>query len=254
MINIKYFFLFALSASLYSSENISAESLTDKEVEFAWDAHHVLIKPNILGMLAIIFKQAGFKVAKAAAAFGYEHVLYCVNGTSRRTHQLVRDLCSLQQRNPGATGKDYQKIIDAYDSDLGAVAEKMAASWVINPGMQELIEELHELGYVQRIATNMASEEYKNIADEHPHFFKYIDGGLTVDIEETPIVRKPSLDYFNRYHEKYNADRTKTIIFSDDNTLYAQAAAQTGMIGITFKNAEQARAELRNMGIPLKQL
>jgi len=125
--------------------------------------------------------------------------------------------------------------------------------WEPMEGMAQLIKELNDLGYTQRIATNANTPRYKKLVAQNANILGYLDGGLTVNRYESPVVRKPSQQYFERYCELYNSDRIKKIIFIDDKAANVAAAQRSGMIGIVFQDVKQLRMDLRALGIPVQE-
>jgi len=245
--------LLALNLTIVAPNDYTRLSnISPDTIEFAWDAHEVLLKPNVPQMVGILLKNASFKVAKMSTLLAYDYARYFLHGHVGSTYRLMSDIYTLIKRNPGGTGEEYKIILDVYDPSLWSVAEQMAAAFYPMPGIEELLQELKHLGYTQRIATNMGPNDYKNLAKKYPTLFNNLTGGLTVDFNEKPIIRKPSLDYFNRYYERYNPDHKKTIIFIDDNELNVKAAQETGMIALVFKNIKQLRTDLKKLGLPIK--
>jgi len=245
-------YLSLLATIPFCISGVEFQKALPETVELAWDCHQVLIKPNIPEMAAIFIKKAGIKSIKITTVLGYEYVRYCLGGCEGTTLKLMRDIHKLVKRQPGATGQEYDLLIAAYDESLLPVSREMAAAWVPIKGMPELIKELDELGYTQRIATNMGAVDYEDLVKKHPELFKYLKGGLTVDAFEDPVVRKPDAAYYDRYHERYNNDRAKKVIFTDDNKHNIVGANQSEMTGILFKDAQKLREALKGLGIPLK--
>lgn len=228
------------------------DNISPDAIEFAYDGHDTLIKRNTFEMASILAKKAPLKLSKIATLYTYEYIRYYLTNSIGPTLKLLWDIRALLKREPGATGQEYKTIIDAYDKTLWTIAQEMAAAYDPIAGMQELLEELHQRGYTQRIATNMSAQDYENLVKKHPQLFKYLDGGLTVDATQQPIIRKPLPEYFEHYDHSYNADHAKKIIFIDDNILNVNAAQAHGMIGILFKSTEQLRRDLKALGIAIK--
>ncbi|MFA6066475.1 MAG: HAD-IA family hydrolase [Candidatus Babeliaceae bacterium] len=219
-------------------------------IEFAFDMHETLVTKNVSKMISVALKRAGVKVTKMAALLSYEYSRFKLDGQIRPTYKLYLDIYSLSKRPYGATFEEYKFLLDTYDPTLGPIAEEMASSFDAISGMEALLQELHALGYTLRIATNGGPTDYNNIAAKHLGLFGHLQDGLTVDITE-PEVRKPYPAYFKRYQDRYNQDNIKTLIFIDDNKLHVDAAQAAGMIGILFKNAQQLRNDLKQLGIAL---
>lgn len=223
----------------------------NKQIEFAWDIHDVLVRKNTAGMINILLAQNAHKTFPLIGRLGYNYVRYCCTGTVGKSQQMVYDVRQLLKK--GAVGEEYKKVIEKYDPALWAIAEKMAAEQYPIKGMPRLIQELNSLGYTQRIASNIGSHEIKNLQNRHAQLFGYFQEGKTVDYlgQGKQAVQKPSLEYFKQYMATYNPDGTKTIIFIDDRLDNVQAARTSGMVGIHFKNAKQLRQELKKLNIAI---
>lgn len=253
MKNFKVHFLLFLMPlyALYAQESINLQGIAPENIELAWDGHEVLVKPHILNMLHIGVIEGMPKVAQIIACLGFEAARYCWDGSKGQTGKLLYDIYNQLKTRPGVTAEEFKDILNAYDPSLWPLVEKMAAEHYPIKDMQEIVDELHALGYTQRMATNMGAQELKNIVQKNPTLFKNIDSGLTVDINVESPIRKPSQTYFNLYQSCFNPNGLKTIIFVDDKLKNVTGAQQCAMIGIHFKNAAQLRAQLKTIGIPL---
>lgn len=220
------------------------------KVEFAWDIHDVLVKKYIPGMIGIFIWNGGLKTTGLVGMLGFDYLRYACTGTVGKRQQLINDIRALLKK--GAVGEEYKALIEKYDPSLWAVAEKMAAEHYPVAGMPELIQELDALGYTQRVASNIGTHEVTNLNSKWP-MFSFFKGGKTVDYLTNPAaVKKPNPQYFIEYHDSYNSDRSKTIIFVDDQDKNTKAAQAEGMVAIQFKNTTQLRNELKELGIQLK--
>lgn len=216
-------------------------------VHFAWDVNDVLVSPSFLKM----FKIGGKEGCKIIASACGQYMCYCFTGKIGKEQQLLSDVCT--QISNGGTFETIQQLLRAYDSKIEALAQQVAAEQYLINGMAELIKELKELGYTQRLASNIGSNEIKLLQTKFPEVFSIFDGGKTVtyNADGTHSEKKPSLQYFQEYKQAYNADQALTIIFIDDKKKNVEAAAKEGFIALHFKNAEQLRADLKALGIPL---
>lgn len=241
------------------------DDCSPQSVEFAWDLHETLVmldKPAIAkAILNTVPTAAGFALLKLLVGMATDYPIYLATGKTGKHKQFLDSLRVLLDKSTVA--EEYFELIQDHDPRLRAPAEKMAACYKLVPGMLELLEELSSLGYTQRLASNIGDKsELTNIKERVPEVFKYLEGGKAVAYENrTCATRKPELTYYLEYQQQFNPDRTKTIIFVDDDPFHhhaptgpsnTQAAEQAGMIGITFKSCQQLRSDLKQLGIPLK--
>lgn len=254
-----------MASSMTAMDNGQLTDASPAKVEFAWDLHDTLLTMNKMGMAktflaSMISRQSALATAGFSGGLLFDYARYGITGTVGSRQNLILGIKDLLKK--GTVGEEYFTLIGNHDPALRAVAEQMACQFTPIAGMQEILSELTALGYKQRLASNIGGgKELENMKNKFPEIFKHIDGGKAVKYEniQNP-VKKPSLQYFTEYQDEFNADRTKTVIFIDDdpvskshperpaNTAVAQ---QAGMVGITFKNAEQLRTNLKNLGIAL---
>jgi HAD superfamily hydrolase (TIGR01509 family) len=251
MTHFKTFLAISLFVSALCAQKPELNTFASQSTEFAWDCHHVLLKPRIGSMIKIGILEGTPKVIGVAASLCYETVRYCLNGAPNSTYQLLAGIrTKLQTKN--VTAEDFKALLDNYDSTLWPIALKILSQYKVNTGMQEIVNQLHALGYMQRAATNMSVAEFGAACTQNPPLFEcFQDDNMTIQVCENNFPRKPSVHYFHKYQERFNADGVKTIIFIDDKLKNVEAARLAGMYAIHFKNAQQLRDELCAMGINL---
>lgn len=237
------------SGSLFCISEKS-QALNPQNCELAFDAHLTLVKPSKLSMARIGLTQGGPRLlAYIFSSLTLEVVKYPWKREGGKTCQLLGSIYKTlkQVKNPNI--EDFKAAFDAYDARLWPLAITMAAEHAPIDGMQELLDELHSLGYTLRIATNMSVAEYAAARQRNRELFSHFQGGVTVDVAQAGCPRKPSVAYFERYHELYNNDRSKSVIFVDDKEKNTRPAEQAGMIGIVYKDTRSLRTQLENLGI-----
>lgn len=248
--------LFVIGMVFFGTSSLLAVSaLEPHQVEFAWDIHDTVLEMNKTAMAKIFYQKIGpLKGFKMLGLLSYESIKHCLTGRNEPTYELIANIVKLLRQPHGTTNADYKKVIDLYDLSFWQVAEEMAACWDPIPGMAELIKELDELGYTQRVASNMGASDFQNLVAKYPSIFSCFKGGMTVNSEERPLVQKPLPTYFERYQNLYNADRKKIVIFIDDKLVNCNASEETGMRGIHMskKNVAALREKLKAQGIPLR--
>lgn len=219
-------------------------------IEFAYDMHETLVTRNLRVMIGLSWYYGARKAATLPFMLMYDYLRYMFDGRVRPAHKFVSNIYGLITNKTGTTLEIYKPMLEAYDPRLGILATKIAASYDAMPGMKELVQELAELGYTQRIATNGGPADYQFLAAKHAHTFGCFAEGLTVSVDK-PELRKPNIEYFCHYHERFNNDHTKTIIFIDDKQKNVDVANGAGMHGILFTSAQQLRKDLKKLGILL---
>ena len=242
-------------------------NVSPTNTEVALDLHDTLLAKNIKAMatvfLASLFsRKSSLATASFIGGLFFDYARYGITRTVGIRQNLVIGIRALLKK--GTVGEEYFKLIGNYNPALRAVAEDMATQFTIIPGMEALLQELTELGYTLRLASNIGGgSELENMKKKFPQLFQYLTGGKAVEYENVvELIKKPNIEYFNQYQAEFNPNGTKTIIFIDDDPvskshperpLNTAVAKQAGMIGITFKNAKQLRADLIKLGIKLKE-
>ena len=249
----KLFFTISLLTlpTLFAHEVQKLERVSSSDVEFAWDIHDVLVKKHVPSMVKTALVQGGLPLVKMTGSLIFDYTRYAFTGTVGAAQQLINDIKTVVQN--GGTGGSIQHVLKEYDPSLAVTAEKISAELYPIDGMPELITELNGLGYTQRIASNIGSQEVKALQAKHGALFEIFNGGKTVTYNNgVPSAKKPDAVYFQEYQDAYNADRTKTIIFIDDNIHNINAAAQEGFMAFHFTNVEKLRNDLKAAGIQLQ--
>lgn len=228
---------------------------TPIHVEFAWDLHDVIFKPNIGGMINTIMGMEGRKVLGLGFCLLGNYIQYGFTGKIGKTQQFILDM-KQSIKQSGGTGEAAYKVIAAYDSALVPVAREASAQMKVIKGMEEIIGALGTSGYTMRIASNIGATELVALKRHRPAIFRYVkDGKCLVYDNNGKIVgyRKPQVEYFTDFLETYiPADSHKLVIFIDDKRENVEAAVKAGMIGIHFINAPQLRNDLKALGFALR--
>jgi len=224
---------------------------TPNKIEFAWDLHDVVVKPSYPKMVTTAMYHGGFALTKLMGALIWDYTRYACTGTVGSAQQLIIDIKTAVKN--GGTGDTIQHTLNAYNPKLGVAACKVGAELYTIKGVPEIIYELDQLGYTQRIASNIGTEEVKWLVEKHSELFsKFKDGKTVTYVDGTPSTKKPSPNYFEEYNTSYNTDGLKTIIFIDDKLKNITGAKQVNnFVPVHFKNAEQLRADLKKLGVPL---
>lgn len=114
--------------------------------------------------------------------------------------------------------------------------------------IQETVEIFRELkqkpGLKTYALTNWSAETFP-VALERFEFLHWFDGRLVSGEEKT---RKPFPDIYQKLFNKFSIVPSQAV-FIDDNLRNVKAAEEHGMISLHFKNADELRNKLTEMGI-----
>lgn len=241
-----------MGLSLAVAQETPLVDATPNKVEFAWDLHDVVVKASYPKMAVSAIRHGGFDFAKLLGMLLFDYTRYACTGTVGSAQQLIIDIKTAVKN--GGTGDTIQHTLKAYNPALAVAARKVGAELYTVNGVPAIINELDELGYTQRIASNIGSEEVKALAEKYTELFAKFKEGKTVTYTEgVPSTKKPSPKYFEEYNTTYNADSAKAIIFIDDQLKNINGARQVEpFMPVKFDNAQQLRADLKALGIPLR--
>lgn len=137
---------------------------------------------------------------------------------------------------------DHEELIRAYhqrwDEMLGGpIAESVA-----------LLRELRDGGTRLLALTNWSRETFP-IARERYDFLSWFEGILVSGDEG---VIKPDPAIYRLLISRFDVDVTRAV-FTDDNIRNVEGARQAGLQALHFTGAQQLRAELRKLGLPLRE-
>lgn len=230
-------------------------------VQFAWDLHHVVFQPHFTNM-----GKEAIQATALLTKLGAQWWLDCANyvlGNERPAHKLLWNVASSIVKG-GSTGEPYYYHANKYSASLSELVFKLSSQLQRVPGTDAILKELNEQGYTQYVASNIGTQELHYVKEHRTDMqdiFGYFNNnahgsnGSTVSFDPetiTPINhKKPHHDYFNTHKEQFGSEG-KTIIFIDDQEKNVNAAKQCGIYAILFKNAQQLRTDLNNIGFNLK--
>ncbi|MDG2451041.1 MAG: HAD family phosphatase [Saprospiraceae bacterium] len=112
-------------------------------------------------------------------------------------------------------------------------------------GTPEILNSLHQKQNQRLLALTNWSAELFPYALENFDFLGFFEGILVSGEEK---MKKPDLEIYRRFEEKFPIDRTKSV-FIDDSAKNIAGAKEAGWNVIHFKNASQLETELNNLGI-----
>ncbi len=111
------------------------------------------------------------------------------------------------------------------------------------PGMRKLIKDLKH-NYKVALATNNNALAF--VSFNQKFGFSMLFDYVLVSGEIG--VKKPDEAYFKKLVE-VTGSKPSDIVFFDDDAANVEAAKKVGLKGVLFKSAEEARAELRKLGL-----
>ena len=227
--------LFALYAFLcLSGASITItgqKNYTPENTEFIFDIDDVILHKTMSGgqIAKNVWKVLSFKIVHKAGGPAIKKLMKSGKGSLEGWIDFF----------------EAKKIIP-----LVKVLEKIALSKELIPGTKKIVEELHVVGYTLRYGTNAGLREMIIQRKRFASFFDMFENGKSVDFKsQKNIVKKPSQQYFSELLRDCCTANKPHKIFIDDKLKNVEAARKAGMIGIHFKNPQQLRTELKNMGI-----
>ena len=112
----------------------------------------------------------------------------------------------------------------------------------------EIFRQLKKIPELKTYALTNWSAETFHIALERYDFLHWFDGRVVSGEEKT---RKPFHVFYQKLLDRYNVDPARSL-FIDDNLRNVKAAEELGIKAIHFRNPEQLKQELINLGIELE--
>lgn len=213
-------------------------SLSAKDI-ILWDLHQVVLDRSIADTVRALINTS------------------MATGISNLTWTQLKELLSLSIQNlvHEKSGEDYIAIVKKWHNpQLATAIIAVANAQRIMPGMQSIIEELNQLGIEQNVGSNIGRTVFDDLIKQprFAHIFGYMNlkRSQVVEYSQANPIYKPNPLFFKEYliKNKINPDKTR-IIFIDDRKANINAARQLGLIGIHFKNANQLRKDLRELGV-----
>lgn len=249
------FLLLVLTPLLIAdTEGQQLNNARPQNVEIAWDIHGVIMYQPWSAIHNNFEYRELFSLFPPAAKGALLSLFD--DGLTTPEQQLLSKAFGLV-RAKDISGEGFYWLFKEYGKEnLAQMVKQLANAYCPKPGIPEIIKELHQLGYTQRIASNIGSEFYKNLKQKYPALFKYFKGGKTVQyvyprfIDFNP-VRKPNPEYARQY-EKQNPGHRKKIIFIDDRIANIEGLRDPNWITLRFRNPHELREDLIKLGIPLK--
>lgn len=241
--------------NMEQSINIINQKKLKQEVEFAFDIHKVLVQKSTKSILQTIMH----------SPYKWQLLRILINpgliaGLAGMVYQaLVNTMPWAAHKYKELTAEELICLVRAHGNDeLMALTVQIVNTQQVDPHVKEILLALKEQGYPLRIASNIGKDIYikfkQQLEDSNANIFALFNQdehgmeGKTIDYRVSP-VQKPDLEFFQEFLEAYDPQRNKLFIFVDDKLVNIKAATQKGFVGIHFKNAEQLKQDLQELGI-----
>ena len=245
-----------LNATVYFPKGANL-SVPNSKIEIAWDIHNVLAEKD--------------GSAKAGAILGD---IFPIIFTKLSGNAAWKEVDALGKKEKDISGEAYVRIFTRHgELSLARMAEKAANAYKPRKGMDALVQDINNVGIIQRLASNIGPVCFTNLdakfKDKKCYLFDTMQPGLLIHYESFGpyqgtattnhyhnlcVVNKPNPDFFATYNSLFNPNNEKLIIFVDDKMENIQAAVAAGWIGIHLDVKQKdpvktLRSELASLGI-----
>ena len=113
------------------------------------------------------------------------------------------------------------------------------------PGTVALLRDLHAAGVRLLALTHWSAETFPHARAKFAFLSLFED--VVVSGEER--LAKPDPDLFRLVLDRYALEPARTV-FVDDSARNVAAAAEAGLVGLRFRDADRLRADLARLGVP----
>lgn len=193
-----------------------------------------------------------FDIGRVLVGYGWEHLLKKVTSDP----EVFRTLEQAIFKNPAwvehdkgllseeAEIQDFVAAAPKYEKEIREVYENLGECvWSLDYA-ETWVRELKEKGYRVYALSNWPKHVY-DLRGETLDFLELMDGYILSYREH---VIKPDEQIFQLLLDRYGID-PKRAVFLDDTRVNVEAAKRFGIRGIVFTSQEQAREELRALGV-----
>lgn len=139
-----------------------------------------------------------------------------------------------------AAHPDKAHLIEAWDTGW----DEMFHGWL--PGMEALVADLEQAGVPQYALSNMPAEKWDPIKQMFPPLARFIKP--VISGEEGCVKPDPRIYQITIARIDHAPAET---VFVDDRADNIAAGVSHGFHGIQFQNAEDTRARMRKLGLPV---
>jgi hypothetical protein len=213
-------------------------------VIFLWDLHGVVLHQNILDIGRAIFSDKTWLIALKKMNFPL-FKKFIKTGSRLIKEEGLGELFihHAHENNNVAMANLIHNIVNKQKPIAGTVA---------------IIHELAKNNYTHYVGSNIGQSSFKELIDseKHPEFSQIFSHFVTDTSQivsyqpNNDLIKKPDPIFFAQFVKNNAIDlKETTVIFIDNKLVNVKAACSIGLIGIHFKNPQQLRNDLYNLGI-----
>jgi FMN phosphatase YigB (HAD superfamily) len=225
--------IFFVSNSFSKNTSKSLSNVSPDSVVFAFDLHNVVVKPDIIQMLKVAFREL-HKISFFTLI--NPRVWYNIIKYGAVPEQLV-DRLGRKYNDDGFTKEFLIKVIN---------------NQVLDKQMFDLIKALKEKGYSVFLASNIWKSMLEDLLKQIPDLNDIFDGYF-IPSKENNHIQKPNIKYYQEF-KKYLIDHdlhNRQIIFIDNEEENLKTAKKEGFYTIKFTGIAPLIKRLNLLGIDL---
>ena len=136
-------------------------------------------------------------------------------------------------------GEEIAEIFRDYIERYGDALPRMI------PDMEQLLRDLKAAGYGVWGLTNWSHETFHFAFERFPQLEELLQGTVVSGVEK---MHKPNADIYELALSRFNL-RPESSVFFDDTAKNVTGAQAVGMHAFRFTNADQARRDLKSLGM-----
>ncbi|WEV71684.1 HAD family phosphatase [Bifidobacterium sp. ESL0790] len=153
-------------------------------------------------------------------------------------------------------GEDFAVVIKDYRRDYGDDLATMFRYYIEHyddalprmiPGMERLLNDLSDHGYRLWGLTNWSGETFHFAFEKFPQIKKLLGGTIVSGAEK---MHKPNADIYELALSRFGLDAGHCVFF-DDTAANVAGAEAVGINGCRFTGADDARKQLKELGVHL---
>lgn len=221
------------------NNNSTCTQIKNSQIVIAFDLHEVVFSfsySKFFNSVYTFFRKNPYALTLANPFAGYR-VVGTLYSNSKTAENIYNKL----------TVKHYPWLADSKTEFLN-----ICNSYILDPEMKLLLEDLKKQGYRLAVCSNIGHEAFEHFKREHAEVFDMFEVVVTSHPERN-YMRKPAPEFFNHFKKDVQkvVPNAAYYIFIDDKKSNARAAQELGIQGIVFKSPVQLRRELKDLGVSL---
>lgn len=234
--------MFIVTFALFTIfQNVQAQphkkKIMNNNIVIAFDLHEVVFSfsySRFFNAVYNFFVKTPYALSLANPIFGYRiaHTLYYNSNTAENIYNKL-------------SVKHYPWLSDSKKEFLN-----VCNSYILDPEMKRLLDELKKEGYRLAVCSNIGQEAFEHFKNEHAETFQMFEVIVTSH-PQREYLRKPAHEFFDHFKKDVQKvfPEANYYIFIDDKPKNALAAQKLGIQGIVFKNPTQLRKALKELGV-----